>query len=296
MTHKRAALFFGLGRMLAFVTKHPPRNSLRVALLQNSAGSEPDENCRTINRLIAAAPADADLIALPETFALRGSQDDERRSAAPTPSALTRRLSAIAFERRCWLVAGSVIERRATGIYNTCLVFDRTGRIRARYRKIHLFDAALDADSVIRETALFKAGSRPVMLDIEGWRCGLSICYDLRFPELFRFYAARGAHLMFVPSNFTHRTGRDHWETLIRARAIENQCFVAAPNQCGRNPCTGTASYGHSLIAGPWGEVLAHAGERETCVHATLEPARLADARRQVPALDHRRIGRISGK
>lgn len=129
-----------------------------------------------------------------------------------------------------------------------------------------------------------------MMVDIEGWRCGLSICYDLRFPELYRGYAALGAHLLLIPANFTQRTGRDHWEVLVRARAIENQCFVVAPNQCGANPSSGVVSHGHSLAVGPWGEVLAAARDEETALHCVLDPAELWRTRQRVPALDHRRL------
>ena len=119
---------------------------------------------------------------------------------------------------------------------------------------------------------------------------GLSICYDLRFPELYRDYSAQGAHALLIPANFTQRTGRDHWEVLTRARAIENQSFVIAPDQCGVNSGTGVASYGHSVVVGPWGEVLALAGDEETVLSVTLEPAALESARNRVPALQHRRL------
>jgi len=125
------------------------------------------------------------------------------------------------------------------------------------------------------------------MADIEGWSAGLGICYDLRFPELFRHYAARGAGLLFLPSNFTQRTGRDHWEVLLRARAIENQCFIVAPNQCGENDAIGVASHGHSMCVGPWGEVLCEGGSKEAILTAELDPALLMSTRRRIPALKH---------
>ena len=128
------------------------------------------------------------------------------------------------------------------------------------------------------------------MVDLEGWQCGMAICYDLRFPELFRFYSADGAHLFFIPSNFTQRTGRDHWETLIRARAIENQCFVLAPDQCGANPHTRCRSHGHSLAFGPWGELLATAADEPTVLRVTLDPQLLISTRQRIPALEHRRM------
>lgn len=127
------------------------------------------------------------------------------------------------------------------------------------------------------------------MADIDGWPCGLSICYDVRFPELYRLYAKRGASVLMIPSNFTQNTGKYHWETLVKARAIENQCFVVAPNQCGTNASTGVASYGHSLIVGPWGDVLAEGGAEEGVMSATLDKEELARVRERIPALKHRR-------
>ena len=126
------------------------------------------------------------------------------------------------------------------------------------------------------------------MVDIEGWSAGLGVCYDLRFPELSRHYSARGADILFFPSNFTQRTGRDHWEVLLRARAIENQCFVVAPNQCGVNRAIRVVSHGHSMAIGPWGEVLCEAGNREAILTAELDPALLRSTRRRIPALKHR--------
>jgi predicted amidohydrolase len=126
------------------------------------------------------------------------------------------------------------------------------------------------------------------MADIEGWRAGLSICYDLRFPELFRHYSAHNAAILFVPANFTRRTGKDHWSVLLRARAIENQCFVIAPNQCGVNRAIGVASYGHSMAIGPWGETLCEAGRTEKVMLVELDPALLVSTRKRIPALRHR--------
>jgi predicted amidohydrolase len=267
-----------------------PSKPLRVALIQNSAGGCAGVNLSWIEDRVKDLPP-VDLVALPEVFAVRGTDADYRLAAesmdcSPTLQAVSR----WARERRAWFLAGSIIERAGRRVYNTCVVLDHAGVIRASYRKIHLFEAHLEDGSVIRETDAYSAGRSPVLVDIAGWRAGLSICYDLRFPELFRHYSRRGAHLLFVPSNFTQRTGRDHWETLVRARAIENQCFVVAPNQCGRNPKTGVQSHGHSMAVGPWGEVLADAGGRPAVRIATLDLADLHAVRRRIPALQHRRL------
>jgi len=261
---------------------------MRIVAVQQAAGLDPAANLAALDeRLAGAGPAD--LIALPELFAIRGGGEALRRAAEPIGGRQTAWLSALARRHGAWVLGGSLLERDGGRIYNTTVLADRTGRVAAVYRKLHLFEATLENGRVVREQDLYEPGDRPVLAAVEGWTCGLSICYDVRFPELFRFYAARGAELLFVPANFTQNTGKDHWETLVKARAIENQSFVVAPNQCGANPETGVASYGHSLIVGPWGEVLAQAGAEETLLRATLDKAELARVRARVPALQHRR-------
>lgn len=266
-------------------------NSLIVNILQTEAGGEPEVNLSGIERRIARL-GKGDLIVLPEVFAGRGDEDDYARWAEAIPGPTTERLGVLARTRGEWLLAGSIVESAEKGKpYNTSVLFDRHGRIRAVYRKMHLFEARLENGAIIRESDAFAPGSSPVLAEIDGWRCGLAICYDLRFPELFRHYSHRGAHILFVPSNFTQRTGKDHWEVLLRARAIENQCYVVAANQCGTNPATDVASYGHSMAIDPWGTVLASAAGRESVVTATLDPLAMKDIRAQIPALRHRRIG-----
>jgi len=197
-------------------------------------------------------------------------------------------MAGLARGKNAWVLAGSLLERDGQRVYNTSVLFDRQGAIRASYRKIHLFEARLEDGRLIREADAYDPGSQPVAASIDGWKAGLAMCYDLRFPELFRLYAAEGAQILFVPSNFTQRTGRDHWEILVRARAIENQAFVVAPDQCGTNPVTGVPSHGHSLVVGPWGEVLAEAGDQETVITARLDVDELRKIRNRVPALTHR--------
>lgn len=265
------------------------RAGIDVALLQFSAGREPRSNLERLEDWLARAPA-ADLLALPEVVTVRGSDADLRAAAEPLTGPAIVFFSDWARRLATWIVVGSVLERSGGDIYNTAVLLDRRGRIAATYRKMHLFEARLPDRRVIRERDVYREGDRPVMADIEGWPTGLSICYDVRFPELYRTYAARGARCLMIPANFTQHTGRDHWEILVCARAIENQCFVIAPNQCGVNPATGIASYGHSLVVGPWGEVLARAGEQEQWMRATLSYADLQAVRRRVPALDHRRV------
>ena len=266
-----------------------PDRPLRMALVQINAGRAPAANRDWIETVLPPAGA-CDLIALPEVCAVRGGDDDYRASAEPLDGPLATWFAAQARTRRAWLLVGSLVERANDGFYNTSLLFDPAGTRVASYRKLHLFEAHLDDGGIVRESDLWRAGAQPMLAVIAGWRCGLSICYDLRFPELYRYYAEQGAHLLCVPSNFTQRTGRDHWEVLLRARAIENQAFVAAPAQCGANPVTGIESYGHSAAIGPWGEVLAMAGDAAGVTLVTLDPVLLHRTRARVPALEHRRF------
>lgn len=262
---------------------------LRVSLVQHSACGDAAANRASIERLVGRDPP-ADLVLLPEVCLLRGNREDYRAVAEPVPGPTAAWLADRARSWRTWLLAGSVPESAGGALYNTCLLFDREGTLRAAYRKMHLFEATLDTGEVVREGDTWSAGDTPVMADVEGWSCGFGICYDVRFPELFRYYAQHGAHLLFLPSNFTQRTGRDHWNVLVRSRAIENQCFVLAPGQCGCNPRTGIESHGHSLAVGPWGEVLAEADRDETRLDAVLDPARLREVRARIPVLEHCRL------
>lgn len=261
-------------------------------MVQNAAGPDPDQNRSDIARLLANMRR-CDLVALPEVFCLRGSDDELRLGAEALDGPSACWAAGLARDRQAWVLAGSILERSGRRVYNTSLLFDAKGRLRARYRKLHLFEARLGSGQVVRERDVYQAGRVPVMANCMGWCCGLSICYDLRFPELYRRYSARGALLLFAPSNFTQRTGRDHWEILVRCRAIENQCFVVAPNQCGMNVRTGVASHGNSLVVGPWGEVLARAGDEPTVFTVTLDFAELAAARERIPVLAHRRLWRV---
>ncbi len=266
-----------------------PKHPLTVSIVQNSAGGDPAANLAGIESLLTALPP-GDLLALPELFAWRGREADCLAQAQALPGPIIDHLADLAVRRREWILAGSVIEKAGAAIFNTSVLLNRKGTIAASYRKIHLFEAKLETGQVIRESNSYSPGTAPALVDIEGWRCGLAICYDLRFPELFRYYAAAGAHLFLVPANFTQQTGRSHWEVLLRARAIENQVFVAAPNQCGVNPSTLIASYGHSLVIGPWGELLSLAGNEPQVLQATLDPAYLARIRASLPVLSQRRL------
>jgi predicted amidohydrolase len=264
-------------------------NHLRVTLVQINAGPDIQANLGQLKHLLSRVGS-TDVIALPEVFAIRGSHQDYRDSAQSISGPLINFMASIAHRHNAWVLAGSIIEASGQGIYNTSVLVNRRGDIQASYRKMHLFEAEISPTQTIRESDTYLAGDTPVVVDLDGWQCGMAICYDVRFPELFRHYSANGAQLFFIPSNFTQNTGKDHWEVLLRARAIENQCFVIAPNQCGSDPHTKVESYGHSMVIDPWGDVLTKIEEGEGAVTVTLDIHKLDQTRRRIPVLSHRKL------
>jgi predicted amidohydrolase len=267
---------------------------LRVALVQTDASDDPAANVARAAQLADdAAAAGARLVALPEYLQYRGEDDGFRASARPIPGPHTEPFSQVARRRDAWILVGSTAETSADPDrpYNTSALIAPDGSIAATYRKIHLFDVMVDAavadGPVDTESARVTAGERIVTADVDGTTLGLTICYDLRFPELYRALALAGARILTVPANFTERTGRDHWEVLLRARAIENGAFVLAPSQIGGPP--GHPAFGRSMVIDPWGTVIAQAGDTVAIVHATLDLDRVDAVRRGIPVLANRR-------
>jgi predicted amidohydrolase len=263
---------------------------LRAAVVQLNSTADKPKNLATAERLVRAAAADgAELIALPEKWNLLAAGEELLAGAEPLdgPSLATAR--GWARELGIHLLAGSVSERSpgTEKAFNTSVLIGPGGEDLAVYRKLHMFD--VDVEGVAyRESAHEQAGEEIVTAPVDGPQLGLSICYDLRFPELFRILALRGARLIALPSAFTAATGRDHWEVLLRARAIENQVFVLAPNQFGVAP-PHYASYGRSAIVDPWGVVLATAPDEECFVAADLDLAAQERIREALPSLANRR-------
>ena len=262
---------------------------MKVAVIQMSATADRSRNLeKAVDFIRLAIDRRARLIALPEVFIFRGrirSRADVRTVAETIPGESLRPLMALARQNKVFILAGSIYEKAAgkDKAYNTSVFIDDRGTIKARYRKIHLFEAVL-GNKRIREADCFMAGHRAAMARAEKFKIGLSICYDLRFPEMYRKYAALGAHVLCVPAAFTHETGKAHWEVLARARAIENRCYVLAPNQIGKSG-RGVRHYGHSLIVGPWGEILAAAsGNKEEIIYAQLDLRDIKAARQKLPA------------
>jgi deaminated glutathione amidase len=265
-------------------------DELRVAAIQMNSRDDKSKNIETALRLIdRAAGAGAKLVALPEVWAYLGPEAGNRDSAEPVPGPLTDLLAERARRHGIFLHTGSFYEARASDprIFNTNVVISPDGDIIAKYSKIHMFDVVLDGVATYQESATVSPGDEIVTVDIDEVRVGLAICYDLRFPELFRILALRGADVIMLPAAFTMTTGKDHWEILIRARAIENGVYMVAPAQVGSHG-DGHWCYGRSLIADPWGTVLAIAPDRETVISADLDLEYLQKIRRQVPSLANR--------
>jgi predicted amidohydrolase len=263
-----------------------------AAVVQLQAAADKSANLRKAEKLVAAAAHDgAKLVALPEMFNLYGRFESIIAAAEPIPGPTSELLRDWALRHAIYLVGGSIAERdsQSDKARNTSLVFSPSGQCIASYSKIHLFDIDLPGVSS-KESQWIAAGQEVSSIDSPLGPIGQAICYDLRFPELFRRISARGAEILVVPSAFTEATGRDHWEILVRARAIENQCYVLAPNQCGE-PAPGMRTYGHSVIVDAWGRVLASLGEdEEGFAIAEIDLDTLAQLKAQLPALAHRKL------
>lgn len=265
----------------------------QVACVQIRAGADVAANLARTEALIRQAHArGAELIALPEVVDFRDEGvEPYRRYARPlTEHAAARCFASLAEELRIFLLVGSLTMKAENGQFaNRSLLFDTCGACVARYDKIHLFDTGVIGSDASKESDIFVPGDRAVVAPTSAGRLGLSICYDLRFPHLYRDLAKAGAQLLAVPSNFLDATGRAHWHVLLRARAIENGCYVLAPAQCGESR-PGKRSYGHSLIVDPWGEVLADAGADAECIiTADVDENRIAQVRDRIRSLQHDR-------
>ena len=268
---------------------------MKVAAMQMVSSSELEQNLERAEALIKqAAAAGAELIVLPENFYLMGKYEQQKCELAEPydPDARIQRLLAtLAAEHQCWIVAGTLpIRADERHVLARTVLYDPQGKPAAFYDKRHLFDVHLPADQEsYLESASIKAGDRLVTHRLSPqWCIGFSICYDLRFPEHFRSLTAAGANILVVPSAFTKQTGAAHWHTLLRARAIENQCFVIAPNQGGRHD-NGRQTFGHSIIYDPWGETLAEHENGEGLAIAARDWDKCQDLRQRFPVLSHRR-------
>lgn len=262
-----------------------------------TTGRDKEKNLKQAEKLISkAVKNNARFIVLPEVFNFRGKLSCAANAAEPIPGHSTKFVSRLAKKYKIWILIGSMMERVGAGFtpahakpFNTSVLINPRGKIIAKYRKMHLFDIRLKGKEIL-ESKRNQAGKNPKIVKVQNAKVGLTICYDLRFPELYRYYSKKGAEIICIPSSFTKPTGEAHWHTLIKARAIENLCYVIAPNQAGVGS-GGIKTYGHSLIVDPWGKILAEGpANKEAVIFADVDLDYLKKIRRNLPALEHRKL------
>lgn len=269
---------------------------MKISLIQMNSRADKAANIATAIALIEQAVAEErpDWVSLPECFDFLGGNRADKLAAAETPGEgpASSALQALAKKHGIFIHAGSILEKieGEERVHNTTLVFDRAGNEIARYRKIHMFDITAPDGTQYCESAAFKAGDAVVTYSCEGMTIGCSICYDLRFPYLFQALAEKGAEMIVLPAAFTLQTGKDHWDVLCRARAIETEAYFCAPAQCGTHMVGNEtrATYGHSLVVDPWGHVIAKASDGVGIVSARIEPKLVAKVRAQIPVAQHK--------
>jgi deaminated glutathione amidase len=263
---------------------------MKIAAVQMNSQDDKAINCAEAERLVRAAAADgATLIVLPENFACLSASDAiQRESGEPFPDGdIFQRFAALARELKITLHAGSVIESEGSSRYNTTVVFGSSGEMLARYRKIHLFDVEVPGGITYLESSRVGRGTEVVTYTVNGMKVGCAICYDIRFPELFRKLRDEGCDIIVLPAAFTLQTGKDHWEVLSRARAIETQTYFVACGQVFTHGGGTKACWGHSMIIDPWGHVVAQASDRVGFIAATLDVDYTANIRRNLPVANH---------
>jgi deaminated glutathione amidase len=265
---------------------------VRMAVIQLNSRTNPSENLVAVEQLLdRAADMGAQFVGLPELWTYLGPYTGYEAAAQTIPGPAIELLQAKARKHNMIVHGGSIVERHPTlpgKFYNTSVLINRSGEIVAQYRKIHLFDVQLAHGEQHLESERIVPGDRVVTAEVDGITFGLTVCYDLRFPELYRSLVLRGAQVLLVPAGFTLHTGRDHWEVLLRARAIENLCYVVAPGQVGTYP-PNKHCFGRSMIVDPWGLVIAQAQDMPTVILSEVDLAQIEQARAQIPCLEHRR-------
>lgn len=272
---------------------------MKISAIQMNTGSAKAANLEQARDLSARAAArdHADMLVLPEVFAFMGASVEDKRAAAEelpdigeTGGEAYEALRDIARDHRVFVHGGSFVERDGDSFFNTTVAFDRVGHELARYRKIHLFDVTTPDGRDYRESDTFGAGRDVVTYDADGIRVGCSICYDLRFAELYRALAEASADVIMVPAAFTLQTGKDHWEVLLRARAIETQTYIVAAAQTGTyfEGNDERASWGHSMVVNPWGHMIAQAGEGTGHTSAEIDQDYISTVRARIPVAQHR--------
>lgn len=267
-------------------------NSFRAACLQLNSGSDLPENLVSLKRMVSeAAGAGAELVLTPEYSLMMDGSGRVMRDGALEPDGgkVLEALQSLAVQCKVWLLIGSLtLKTGEERIVNRSFLIAADGTVKATYDKIHMFDVTLPDGKVIRESSSYRPGERAVVAETPWGRLGMTVCYDVRFPHLYRSLAQKGAEFLSVPSSFQRQTGKAHWHTLMKARAIENAAYVLAPAMCGEHPGN-RQTYGHSLIIDPWGEVLADGGEEPGIIYADIDPGKVAKIRGMMPSLQHDR-------
>jgi len=266
-------------------------STFRMAMIQMDSQNDKEANRTKIDRMLdEAAERGADFCCLSEEVTYIGLGEPAHADTIPGP--FTEFFAEKARKHHYWLNCGSMIEKipgNDKQVYNTSLVFNPQGEIVAKYRKIHMYDVDIPGGVSYKESDFHKRGDKVVTFDTEYGKMGLSVCYDMRFPELYRLLALKGAKVIFVPACYMMFTGKDHWDVIMRARAIENQCYIVAVDQIGiKKGLNNAQSYGRSLIADPWGNIIAKAPDRECVVCADIDMDYLEQVRRNLPSLSNR--------
>lgn len=260
---------------------------MQVSCIQMRSSHDIESNLANVKKILKkVAKKGSKLVVLPETFSFIARNHQEKLKNAEKSHLTLKFLSEQAKQHQLWIVAGSMLcpSEHGDKLYNRCPIFAPDGTQRASYDKINLFDANLGTESW-QESQFIKAGKEPVSVAIDSnWKAGISICYDLRFPELYRHYSEQNCNILTVAAAFTVPTGKAHWETLLRARAIENQCYVLASAQCGKHS-DGRKTYGHSMIINPWGEIMSELPDGEGIITAELDLLYLQHIRTALPVL-----------
>ncbi len=270
---------------------------MKIALCQLRVEAEKEKNLAKAGQMLArAAENGAELAVLPEMFTCPYEHENFPVFAEAEGEETTALLSRIAAEKGMWVVGGSIPERVGEKIYNTCFVFNPQGKRVARHRKLHLFDFELPGGAVIKESATLTAGQELTLVETGSCRLGIGICYDLRFPEYIRLLSLAGAELVIIPAAFSRVTGPAHWEILLRTRAVDNQVFMAGVSSAP-NPSLSYLAHGHSMLVDPWGKIIKALGEEEEILLVEMDRERLAQIRRELPLLAHRRtdLYRVAG-
>ncbi len=261
------------------------KNMYTVAVAQINTGNCKEENFKKIENMVKIAVAKGvRLVCFPEMVNIQSAQLSHMERGEAIPGETSDFFANLARKHHVWICGGTILEivQGEEKVFNTSLLFDGNGTIVARYRKRHTFDITMEDGRAFRESDTVKVGENMVLAETEIGKLGFGICYDLRFPEQYREMSKNGMEVLLLPASFTKETGEAHWETLLRARAIENGCYVLASNQCGQK--IGYEAFGHSMIVDPWGRVLAQASEQETILYAEIDISYVEQVRTQIPS------------